>query len=128
ANPKNHFMLRYNGLKAVRFFHDFRPDLVSDKERAEAAALLIEQKDLADMAIEDLRKWKRWEMADRILGLREQEVYDVRIGRRAILRYAIECKDHAGCKAHVEEMRKKDPEMVRDAEELLKLQSETPGK
>jgi hypothetical protein len=127
-DPKKHFMIRYNALKAVRFMWDYRPDLAKKADMTVAVASLIEQDDLADMAIEDLRKWKCWDMADRILGLRTHKVYETPIIRRAILRFALDCKDNKGCAEYVSEMRKKDPEMVRDAEELLRLQETTPGK
>jgi hypothetical protein len=129
-NPKKHFMVRYNALKAVRFFHDYRPDLAKQKDMAEAVALLLDQKDLSDMAVEDLRKWRCWDIADRILALRDKEVFKEGIVRRAVLRFAIDAKDHnKACSEYVEEMRKKDLEAVRDAEELLQLQKDTvPGK
>jgi len=121
-----HFMVRYNALKAVRFIWNYRPDLAKKKDMVEAVTLLIDHKDLGDMAIEDLRRWKCWDMADRVLALRSKEAYDVPIIRRAVLRYSIQCQDNAECVRHVAEMRKKDPEMVRDAEELLRLQEDTP--
>jgi hypothetical protein len=126
-DPSKHFMIRYNALKAVRFFWTFRPDLAKKKDMVEAVASLIEQEDLADMAIEDLRRWKCWELADRILALRTHKVYETPIIRRSILRYALDCKDNKTCVAFVDEMRKKDPDMVRDTEELLRLQEPTPG-
>jgi hypothetical protein len=122
-DPTKHFMVRYSALKAVRFIHDYRPDLAKPKDLAEAAALLMEQKDIGDMAIEDLRKWKCWDMADRVLALRGTEAYkDVAIIRRAVLRFALDCKDNKECAAHVAAIRQKDPEEVRDQEELLQLQ------
>lgn len=126
-DPSKHFMIRYNALKAVRFFWTYRPDLVKKKDMIEAVTSLTEQEDLADMAIEDLRRWKCWDLADRILALRTHKVYETPIVRRSILRYALDCKDNAACVAFVNEMRKKDPEMVRDTEELLRLQEPTPG-
>jgi hypothetical protein len=122
-DSSKHFMVRYSALKAARFIHDYRPDLAKGKDLAEAVASQMEQKDLGDMAIEDLRKWKCWDMADRVLALRQTEAFkEVPIIRRAVLRFALDCKDNSGCAAYVEEMRKKDPEEVRDQEELLQLQ------
>src|SRR5262249_43851443 len=62
-DPKKHFMIRYNALKAVRFMWDYRDDLAKKKDMAEAVALLLDQEDLADMGVEDLRRWKQWDMA-----------------------------------------------------------------
>ncbi len=125
-DPKNEFMYRYAALRTLRFLWQYRTDLVGQKEIAEIAALLITQKDIADLAIEDLRKWNRWELADRVLGVRNSEAYEkTPIIRRAVLRYALRCKDSAAAVAFVKEQREKDPEGVKQAEELLEL-TDTP--
>ena len=59
------------GLRAVRFFWDSRPDVVAKKDVVEAIGLLLDQSDIADLAIEDLRKWQHWDMADAILALHD---------------------------------------------------------
>ncbi len=120
-DPKKDFMVRYAALRALRFCWQYRTDLVSQKEIAECAAPLIAQKDIADLAIEDLRKWGRWEMADRVLAVRDTEAYKTPIVRRAVLRYALRCKDNAKIDTYLKEQRAKDPEGVKQAEELLEL-------
>ena len=80
-DPKKHFMIRYNALKAIRFMWDYRPDMAKKEDMATAVSLLLEQDDLADMGIEDLRRWKQWDMADRILGLRDKKVFETPIVR-----------------------------------------------
>ncbi len=60
---------------------------------------LLAQSDIADLAIDDLRKRQCWDMTDRVLGLRNAKTYkgdlviDIPIVRRAILRFALGCKD-----------------------------------
>jgi hypothetical protein len=125
-DPKQEFMLRYAALRGVRFFWENRTDVIDKKAVAEAVALLLDQGDIADLAIEDLRKWQQWDVADRVIDLAGKKTHDVPIIRRSILRYALSCPANEKAKAFVEEMRKKDAEGVKDAEELLKL--ETGGK
>jgi hypothetical protein len=121
-NPKKEFMYRYGAMRALRFFHDYRPDLVGQKELAEAAAQLLDHSDMADIGIEDLRKWGCWEMADRVLALRDkEEFYSIGIVRRAMLRFALCCKNNEKAAQFVAEYRKKDPEAVANAEELIKI-------
>jgi hypothetical protein len=84
-------------------------------------ARLLEQKDITDLAIEDLRKWQRWEMTGRILGLCQKEAYEIPIVRRAILRFCLQSSSPEA-KRYVEEQRRKDSQGVADAEELLKLE------
>src|SRR5205807_8030415 len=64
-DPKQDFMMRYAALRSVRFFVDYRADIIGKKESVEAISQLLSQSDIADLAIEDLRKWKAWELTDR---------------------------------------------------------------
>src|SRR5438270_627759 len=52
--------------------------------------------------------------------------HDVPIIRRAILRYALSCPKQEAA-AYVNQCRKRDPEMVKDTEELLKLEAPAPA-
>jgi hypothetical protein len=129
-DEKKEFMTRYAALRAVRFLWDLRPDLVPRKDLKEGINFLLDQNDIADLAIDDLRKRQCWDMTDRVLGLRNSKAYEIPIVRRALLRFALNCQDSkskssAAARAYVDEMRKKDAQMVADAEELLKLE-ETP--
>jgi hypothetical protein len=122
SDPKKEFMLRYATLRAVRFFWDFRPDIADKKELVASVCLLLDQGDIADLAIEDLRKWSRWELNDRILELYGKKSHDVPIIHRAIIRYALNCPEPKA-KEFIEKMRKIEPETIKDAEELLKLET-----
>jgi hypothetical protein len=121
-DPSKEFMLRYAALRAVRFFWDSRPDLLDKNELVRGVSELLDQSDIADLAIEDLRKWGRWETCDRILDLQNKKSHDVPIIRRSILRFALSCPDRKAT-LFVEQSRRRDPEMVKDTEELLKLET-----
>jgi hypothetical protein len=122
-DPKKEFMLRYAALRTVRFFHDFRPDLMKKDDQVAAVTLLLDQGDIADLAIEDLRKWECWDKADQVMGLQTKDVYNVPIVRRAVLRFALSCgKKCSAAEKYVAEQRQKDKQAVDDAEELLKLE------
>src|SRR5438132_13607095 len=125
-DPAKEFMLRYAALRAARFFWDSRPDIIPQKELVAGVQLLLDQSDIADLAIEDLRKWNRWEMCDKVLELQDKKSHDVPIIRRAILRYALSCPKQEAA-AYVNQCRKRDPEMVKDTEELLKLEAPAPA-
>jgi putative sterol carrier protein len=121
-DTKKDFMYRYACLRALRFCWQYRTDLINQKDIAECALQLIDQKDIADLAIEDLRKWQRWECAEKILALQQSEAYQkTPIIRRAVLRYALRCKGSQAIDAYVVDQRKKDPDGVKNAEELLEL-------
>jgi hypothetical protein len=126
-DPKKEFLTRYAALRAARFFWDVHTDLISHKNLTEGIDPLLEQTDVADFAIEDFRKWKCWDMTDRILGLRDKPVFRMKFVRRQVLRFAISAsKSNEAAAKYVAEQRKSDPKAVEDAEELLKLETPAP--
>jgi hypothetical protein len=127
-DPRKDFMLRYAALRTARFFWDSRPDVIDHKTLVAGVSTLLEQSDIADLAIEDLRKWGCVNLCDRVLGLHRKKSHDIPIVRRAILRFALSCKDQPQAARFVEAMRKKDAEFVKDAEELLKLEADAAAK
>jgi hypothetical protein len=129
-DPSKEFMLRYAALRSARFFWDSEPKVkgkivVDKKDVVLAVCLLLEQNDIADLAIEDLRKWNCWDMADRVLPLYDQKSHDIPIVKRAILRFALNCPQTKDGSL-VQRVRKQDPELVKDVEELLKLETSVP--
>ena len=124
-DPEEEFLLRYAGLRALRFFWDYRQDLKPAKEIVDAACLLLDQSDIADLPIEDLRKWEQWQVADKVLPLFEEDSHDIPIVRRSILKYALSMpKDDKAGQDLLAKARKADPERVQDIEELLKFEKE----
>ena len=116
------FLYRYAALRALRFFWQYRTDLISQKDIAQCAAQLIAQKDIGDLAIEDLRKWKCWDLADRVLAVSKTEAYQkTPIIRRAVLRYAIQCKGNKAVEEFLSAQQTKDPEAFKQAVDLLEL-------
>ncbi len=134
-DEKKEFTQRYAALRAARFFHDSRPDVIANKDVVSAVRLLLDQSDIADLAIEDLRKWGCWDMTDTVLELYGKKSHDVPIIKRSILRFALcaretnadgsvnKDKPNPKAAAFVAELRKKDAEMVESAEELLRLET-----
>jgi hypothetical protein len=121
-DPKKEFMLRYAGLRAIRFLWNSRPDLIPEKDLEAGVTVLLDQSDIADLAIEDLRLHKCWDAADEVLSLYGKKSHDIPIVRRYILRYALSCPNPQAAK-FVDGVRKKDPETVKDIEEFLKLEN-----
>ena len=83
--------------------------------------LLLAQADIADLPIEDLRKWGVWELTDDVLALADKESHNViPIVNRAILKFALTAapKNKAAA-AFVEKARQKDAKKVQFLEELI---------
>lgn len=123
ANPKNDFNTRYAGLRSLRFLFSQRPDLVEKKALVHAMLEAAEFPDISDFAIEDLRKWRCWDTTDEVLKLAGRKSHDVGVIQRAVLRFALQSPmPHAA--EFVTTQRKRDPDQVRDTEEILKLEPE----
>jgi len=120
-NPKTDFQTRYAALRAMRFLWSQRPDLVEKKALGHGMLEAADYPDVADFAIEDLRKWHCWEMTDSVLKLAGRKTHDVGVIQRAVLRFALQSPAKEAA-AYVAQQRKRDPEQVRDTEEILKLE------
>jgi hypothetical protein len=125
ANRRAKFVVRYAGLRAMRFFWDHRPDVVARKALISGMCLLVGQDDMADLAIEDLRKWQVWEVSDKVLALANRQSHDIFVVRKALLRYALSCPAwQVEARDIVKAERKRDSDYVAEMEELLKLEQE----
>jgi hypothetical protein len=119
-NRKEEFPFRFAALRSVRFLHDYRPDVVAKKQLLDGVCELLRQEDIADLAIDDLRKWQVWDRADRVLAVVRTEAYKQSIIKRAVLLYCLQCKGSDQAKVLVEAQRRADPEAVKELEDKLK--------
>ncbi len=83
--------------------------------------MLLKQGDIADFAVQDLRKMHQWDMTNEVLEQFGKKTHDTKIMRQAILQFALQSPE-ARAAAFVGEQRQRDPTWVKDIEELLKLE------
>lgn len=125
ADSNSEFLVKHAALKTLRFFWEYRPDVLTKKEILAGMAGLMVHPDIADMPIDDLRKWKAWEMTDAVLAYSKLESHNtLPINRRSILKFALAASwadpKNAAAGAFVAKARVDDPERVKLIEELLK--------
>src|SRR5207244_8507169 len=98
---------------------------VDRKQVAESVAVMIDQPDIADMIIEDLRKWSYWAPASKILGLLKKKEFDTLLIRRSVVRYMLRCpaSECPEAAAFIASERKRDKQYVDDIESLLRQES-----
>jgi hypothetical protein len=89
-------------------------------------ATVLPQGDIADIAVEDLRRWKLWDLTDDVLALYGRKSHDAPLMRRAIIRYAI-CCPNARAAEFITQRRRDDAEAVKDVEESVQAEK-TPSK
>lgn len=129
ADSKREFMQRYAALRAVRFFYDYRPDVIAKDRVVAALGPMLEQKDIADIVVEDLRKWAAWAQADRVLDLYGRPEFSAPIIKRAVIRFALTCPPGKSQRAadFLGERRKENAKYVEEIEELLSYENPKPA-
>ena len=118
ANAKAPFDERLAAIGTIRYFQTTHPK----ESRREIVAIyrtLVGQGDLADMAVEDLRRWGWWELTNEVVTPFDAPTHKAPIIRQAIVRYALTCPEMAA-KRFLDQVRKSDPAVVEKVEEGLK--------
>ena len=121
-DSKQDFQLRYSAFRTAKFFWDIRPDLVSKTKLDKSVSDLTEDRDMSDFAIDELRRWQRWEHTKDILGLFDKKSHNLSVIKRAILRFALQSPEDSA-KTFVAQQRSRDGAWVTDTEELLKAET-----
>ncbi len=119
-DPNKDFQIRFAVIRTLRFFHGWKPK-ETDDQVLRGLASVLPQGDLADLAIEDLRRWQIWNLTEDVLALYGKKTHDAPIMRRAIIRYALSCPK-PGAARFIEQRRRDDAETVRDVEETLRAE------
>lgn len=119
TDAKQPFAQRLSALQAVQFFQATRPKdaraIVLDTYK-----LILPDADLADIAIDDLRRWGWWDLSADVLAQYGKPTHAAPVFKKGIVRYALSCPDPIA-KRFVEAVRKTEPKLVADVEEGLKL-------
>jgi hypothetical protein len=119
-DPSEAFLNRYAAWRAVRFFGNTRRDVIREDEILKLARIATAYEDLADLPIQDLRRWRMWGLTDQIFSLYGKKSPE--IVQRAVVYYALQCPD-ARAARFISDLRKDDPEYVKDVEEILEILS-----
>ena len=129
-DAKVDFLVRYAALRCVRFFWEYRDDVLQKKDVVAAILPLLDQPDIVDLAVEDLRKWEQWDLAPKVIGLFDKPTHDASIIQRSLIKYALAAPPHnQDSAAFVARLRADDKqaERVRDLEQLLELEKPRPA-
>ena len=117
ADQKGNFSLRLSAISTVRFFQATRAD-ETKTEVLKCCAALLPCGDLADQAIDDLRRWAYWDHTKDVLAQFGKPTHSAPIVKRGIVRYALSCPDEEA-KRFIANVRQSDPKLVKDVEEML---------
>jgi hypothetical protein len=120
ADPKKPFPVRFSAICALRFCYSLKPQEYK-QDTLRCLEGMVQDGDVADMAIEDLRKWKLWDLTTTVLAQHGKKSHATPITRRAIVRYAL-CCPLPEARQFVDRVRQQDLELVREIETGLDLE------
>jgi hypothetical protein len=119
ADSRRPFEARYAVSRTIQFYQAWKP-VESHRDILRALRVMIDTGDLADMAIEDLRRWQTWDLTANILAHYGKPSHSAPIVRSAILRYALSCPQPEA-RQFLDAVRRQDGALLRDLEERLEL-------
>lgn len=121
-DEKRPYQDKLAALGTLRFFHAYRP-----KESREPVltgmTAVVDRGDMADMAIEDLRRWQWWDLTGHILAQYNRSTHRAPLVRNAILRYAL-CCPNPETVAFIKAAEAADPAAVREVRESLQFEGD----
>lgn len=116
------FNKRYAALRTIRFLWESHIGHVPETDLLNAMEQFLAQGDIADLAIEDLRKWKQWKFTNKIIEQARRDTHTAPIVQRAVLRYMLSVPKDQTAADYVAAVRKDHPEKIKDAQEILDLE------
>jgi hypothetical protein len=107
--------------RTLRFYHGWQPkeSLANVLKGLEA---MIAQGELADVAVEDLRRFQLWDLTREVLSLYGKPGYNAPLMQRAIVRYALSAPENATTRGFLAERRRTEPDLVKEVEESLEFE------
>src|SRR5262249_43686785 len=111
---------RFAVLRTLRFQQGWKPDETREQV-LRGMQVLLPQGDMADLAVEDLRRWKVWDLTPEVLALYGRKTHDAPLMRRTIIRYALSCPRPEAAE-FLKKLRQSDAGTVREVEESLQFE------
>ncbi len=118
ADERRGYSERLSAIGTVRFFQASRT-AECKADVLKCCAALLPHGDLADQAIEDLRRWGYWDLTKEVLAQFGKPSHAAPIVKRSIVRYALTCPTDEA-KRFIAALRQADPKLVADMEEMLR--------
>ena len=120
-DDKKSFEVRLSVVRTLEFFYRYQPK-ENKANVLKGLEIMLVRSDLADVAIEDLRRLKLFDLTPEVLGLYGQKGYEGQLMREAIIRYALSCPGDAAAQKFLTERRKAEPDLVKDVEEAMRFE------
>jgi len=122
GDSKKSFSQRFAVSRVLRFYLGWKP-AESKAQVLRGLDVMLPDGEVADLAVEDLRRWKIWDLTAKVLAQYGKPSHDSPIVRRAIVRYALVCPQPEA-RRFVDELRRRDPDLIRDLQEGLEIEKQ----
>ena len=116
-DPKHAYSEKMAAIGTLRFCHASK--LKSRPQIVQVFSSIVEFGDLADMVIEDLRRWQWWELTRQVVSQYSKPTHSAPLVRGSIVRYALACPERDAVE-FVKWLRQTDPALVDRQEKTLK--------
>jgi hypothetical protein len=120
ADKHRPFTERLAVSRTLHFVHSWKP-AETRQQVLRGLSVMVEDGEVADLAIEALRQWKMWDLTGRILAHYGQPDFDAPIVKRTIGRYALACP-LPEAQRFIQDLRRREPALVQDLEEALSFE------
>ncbi|WP_020469253.1 hypothetical protein [Zavarzinella formosa] len=124
SDEKIPYQHKLAAMGTLRFFQicqpkNFRPQIL------EGMRAIVRRGDMADMAVEDLRRWGWWDLSDEVLAQYGKPTHAAPLVKNSIIRYAITCRDTSS-KEFLTRTRRTESTLVDEIEESLASEKPPP--
>jgi hypothetical protein len=109
--------------RTLRFYHGWQPK-ESRPQVLKGLEAMLAQGELADVAVEDLRRFGMWDLTREILALYGKAGYNSPLMQRAIVRYALSAPEDAATRSFLAGCRRAEPDVVKEVEEQLQFEKQ----
>lgn len=124
-NDQSPYQHKLAAMGTLRFFQVCQPKLYRTQIITGMKAI-VQRGDMADMAIEDLRRWKWWDLTSTIVEQYGKSTHTAPLVKHAILRYALTCQDEQSMKL-VASVKANDPKLIEELIEATQLEKTPPA-
>jgi hypothetical protein len=122
GDKRRPFPERFAAARTLRFYHSWKP-AETRPQVLRGLSVMVGDGDVADLAIEDLRRWQMWDLTGKVLAQYGKESHKAPLIQRTIGRYALTCP-LPEARQFAQQLRRHDPELVRDLEEALSFEQQ----
>jgi hypothetical protein len=132
AQNTKQFSDTYAAMQTLRFMWQYAHERVSKDRLRHAMRMLIERPEFADLAIKDLARWEDWDVMPKLLEVYDSPSHGSSQTKRAVALFMITlsrkkvpegdealAKHVAEAKTHLDDLRARDPKIVKDAEKYF---------